>query len=81
MLVWIAPLARSYVINGNFRSKERFPQWLKPHCKSSTYGAAEAAPFQNNDFFKATNFSAPFQNNEFSAPSKNPLYLWRFVAG
>ena len=30
---------------------ERFPQWLKPHCRYCTCGAAEAAPFQDNAFF------------------------------
>jgi hypothetical protein len=33
---------------------ERVPQRLKAHCKQITYGAAEAAPLQNNDFSAAS---------------------------
>jgi hypothetical protein len=32
----------------------RVPQRLKAHCKQITYGAAEAAPLQNNDFSAAS---------------------------
>ena len=28
---------------------EKFPQWLKPHCKETAYGATKAAPFQNKN--------------------------------